>query len=97
MAKLTETDWDLINAHIDGELTSEDELELSRRLVEDASLTAALAEMQSVKAALSLIKPPEASEQLPTTTCFQPVAAMMAAVAMLNSINAVASFAKFCK
>jgi anti-sigma factor RsiW len=57
MTELSETDWELINAYADGELSAEDKLEISRRLTHDAVLAAALAEVHATKAALSLIRP----------------------------------------
>ncbi len=64
MTRLSETDWELINAYADGELSAEDKLEISRRLTHDAVLAAALAEVHATKAALSLIRP--AKEPAPT-------------------------------
>ncbi len=64
MTKLSETDWELINAYADGELSPEDKDALSRRLTHDAVLAAALAEIHATKAALSLIRP--AKEPIPT-------------------------------
>ncbi len=64
MTRLSETDWELINAYADGELSAEDEDEVSRRLTHDAALAAALTEVQATKAALSLIRPVE--EPAPT-------------------------------
>ena len=64
MTELSETDWELINAYADGELSAEDKLEISRRLTHDAVLAAALAEVHATKAALSLIRPAE--EPAPT-------------------------------
>ena len=64
MTRLSETDWGLINAYADGELSAEDEAEISRRLTHDATLAAALAEVRATKAALSLIRPAE--EPIPT-------------------------------
>jgi anti-sigma factor RsiW len=64
MAKLSETDWEMINAYADGELSAEDEDEVSRRLTRDAALAAALAEVRATKAALLLIRP--AAEPAPT-------------------------------
>ena len=57
MAKLSETDWEMINAYADGELSDEAAAEVSRRLTRDAALAAALAEVHATKAALSLIRP----------------------------------------
>jgi anti-sigma factor RsiW len=57
MAKLSETDWELINAYADGELPADDTAAISRRLAHDSALAAALAEVQATKAALSLIRP----------------------------------------
>ena len=59
MAKLSEDDWEMINAYADGALSSDDEIETSRRLTHDAALVAALAEVHATKAALSLIRPAE--------------------------------------
>lgn len=53
MIKLSESDWQLINAYADGELSAANAAELSRRLPHDAALTAALAEIRAVKQALS--------------------------------------------
>jgi anti-sigma factor RsiW len=64
MTRLSETDWELINAYADGELSAEDEDGVSRRLTHDAVLAAALAEVHATKAALSLIRPAE--EPAPT-------------------------------
>ena len=64
MTRLSETDWEMINAYADGELSAEDKLEISRRLTHDAALAAALAEVHTTKAALALIRPAE--EPAPT-------------------------------
>ncbi len=64
MTELSEIDWELINAYADGELSAEDEIEISRRLPHDAVLAAALAEVHATKSALSLIRPVE--EPAPT-------------------------------
>jgi hypothetical protein len=59
MTELSETDWELINAYADGELSADDKLEISRRLTHDAVLATALAEVHATKAALSMIRPAE--------------------------------------
>ena len=57
MTTLSDTDWDLINAYADGELSADDAAAISRRLTHDSALAGALAEVHSTKAALSLIRP----------------------------------------
>jgi anti-sigma factor RsiW len=57
MTMLSETDWELINAYADGELPAGDEEAISRRLIHDTALAAALAEVHATKAALSLMRP----------------------------------------
>jgi anti-sigma factor RsiW len=59
MTKVSETDWELINAYADGELSAGDRESIARRLTHDAALSAALAEVQTAKAALSLMRPKE--------------------------------------
>lgn len=59
MTKLTGTDWEMINAFADGEIAASEKESIARRLTHDDSLTAALAEIQATKAALSLIRPAE--------------------------------------
>jgi anti-sigma factor RsiW len=61
MTRLSETDWELINAYADGELPAGDAEVISRRLTHDTTLANALAEVHVTKAALSLIRPVEES------------------------------------
>ncbi len=57
MAKLSEADWQTINAYVDGELSTGEKEAVARRLTHDTVLAAALAEVHATKAALSLISP----------------------------------------
>lgn len=57
MAPPEPSDWELINAYADGELSAENRRAIERRLVGEASLAAALGDIRSLKADLQHINP----------------------------------------
>ena len=92
MTRLSETDWELINAYADGELSTADEAEVSRRLTHDTALAAALAEVHATKAALSLIRP---AEELAPTARGRFGARRLALAASLAAAVALGAFYQF--
>jgi len=92
MARLSETDWELINAYADDELSAEDREAVSRRLTYDDSLVAALAEVHATKAGLSLMRPakvaaPPARRRVGVRhIAAGAVAASLAAIAVLGAL-----------
>lgn len=88
MAKLSETDWELINAYADGELSAADEAAISLRLSDEAALAAALASVRELKAEILSIRPAVAvpvARRWPTVRRLA-VAASLAAAVVLGAI-----------
>ncbi|MHA1566665.1 MAG: hypothetical protein ACTSX7_15245 [Alphaproteobacteria bacterium] len=83
MTKLNESDWRLINAYADGELSAASTAELTQRLPQDAALAAALAEIRTVKQALSRMGDVQAAQPRPAAPRLARRLALAASVALV--------------
>ncbi len=83
MVKLSERDWQLINAYADGELPAADTAEIAQRLTHDAALAASLAEIRAVKEALSRMPDAQAIRPRPAPPRRRRRLAIAASLALL--------------
>ena len=84
MAEHRDSDWQALNAYADGELEGSARRDIARRLAYDPALSAQLAQIHSVKGALSLLRQEIETEPRPTRRPLGPRLAL--AVVMLAAL-----------